>query len=81
LIAAILQAGEEVDSGLDKLVVDGDNIKGRSLFMLDTDRRGADPCPCADRLKLHFSGFVWYRMWEIGSSVTVGPGSGIEARS
>jgi len=57
-------------------VVDGDNIKGSSFLMLDTDRRGVDPC--ADRWSLQFSGFVWYRMWEIGSSVTRGAGSGIE---
>jgi len=80
-MVAILLAGKDVDGELDTLVVDGDNIRGRSLFMLFTDRRGADPCPCADRLKLHLSGFVWYRVWEIGSSVTVGPGSGIEAGS
>lgn len=45
--------------------------------MLDTDRRGADPC--ADRLKLHLSGFALYRMCDMESSVTVGPGCGIEA--
>jgi hypothetical protein len=82
-MVAILLVGNDDEGRLDTLGMDsGDNIRGSSIFMLDTDRRGPGPCPYADRLKLQLSGFVWYRTEELGSSVTVvGPGPSIEAWS
>ncbi len=61
-------------------VGDWDNIKGMSVIMLETDRRGGNPC--ADRLRLlQLAGPVLYRVEKkAGVGVTVEAGNGIEGR-
>lgn len=65
-----------VKDGLNRIADDDlDNVKGMSVVMLDTDRRGV--YPCADRPRL----VPLLRRWEAGEGVTAKPGPNMDAGS